>query len=99
MIYQFTRGEFKYHLKINYFNRAMANFPKDQTEQELLVLPKLAFFLATQDQFSADIRKALSSMNSAYEEVFQDMLNMCVDYIDSGHFITAKTKHTYLRVS
>lgn len=75
----------------------MSFFPKEQSELEMMVLPKLALFLATQDQFILEIRKALSTINSTYEEIIQDMLNLCADYLETSLHMTPAAKHSMLR--
>jgi cytoplasmic FMR1 interacting protein len=45
--------------------RASSFFPREQTEQEQMELPTLAYFIATQDQLAMDIKKALSTINSS----------------------------------
>ncbi|KAL5032354.1 hypothetical protein BDV3_000939 [Batrachochytrium dendrobatidis] len=82
---------------LSMYKRAISNFPKEQSESELMLLPKLAFFVAQQDQFATDVKKALATMSNTYEDIFHDMINICVDHVDSQHYLTPLTKHVYLR--
>eukprot|EP00842_Homolaphlyctis_polyrhiza_P002559 jgi/Hompol1/3303/HPOL_006459-RA len=84
---------------LSMYKRAISNFPKEQAESELMLLPKLAFFIAQQDQFALDVKKAISTMSNTYEDVLQDMINLCIDYIEKEQYLTPSTKHGYLRVS
>nr|KAJ3422345.1 Cytoplasmic FMR1-interacting protein 2 [Polyrhizophydium stewartii] len=82
---------------LSMYKRAMSNFPKEQTESEIMLLPKLAFFVAQQDQFAIDVKKAIAAMSNTYEDILHDMINLCVDYIDSDHYLTPATRYCYLR--
>ncbi|KAJ1343340.1 hypothetical protein BSLG_002366 [Batrachochytrium salamandrivorans] len=82
---------------LSMYKRAMSNFPKEQSESELMILPKLVFFVAQQDQFANDIKKALSTMSSTYEDIFHDMINICVDYTETQQYTTPLEKNIYLR--
>ncbi len=82
---------------LSMYKRAGIQFMKEQSEQEQMLLPKLGFFLATQDQFTLDIKKALTTMNSSYEDVLQDMLNLCAEYLETEQYLLPTTKHCYLK--
>ncbi|KAJ3311868.1 Cytoplasmic FMR1-interacting protein 2 [Boothiomyces sp. JEL0838] len=82
---------------LSMYKRAKSVLVKDQSDPEFAILPKLVFFLANKDHFANDLKKALSTMNSFYEEIFLDMINMCADFIEKGHYLTPNTKHMYVR--
>ncbi|KAJ3262628.1 Cytoplasmic FMR1-interacting protein 2 [Boothiomyces macroporosus] len=82
---------------LSMYKRAKSVLVKDQSDPEFAILPKLVFFLANKDHFANDLKKALSTMNSFYEEIFLDMINMCADFIEKGHYLTPNTKHIYVR--
>lgn len=84
---------------LSMYKRAKSVLVKDQSDPEFAILPKLVFFLANKDHFANDLKKALSTMNSFYEEIFLDMINMCADFIEKGHYLTPNTKHMYVRVA
>lgn len=62
------------------------------------MLPSLAFFIATQDQFAMDIKKTLSTINSSAEDIIIDMIQTCADLIERDNDLVPQTKHIYLRV-
>ena len=62
-----------------------------------MILPKLAFFLATQDQFFLDVKKMLATLVTSHEDVLQDMINLCIDRFESGEYLLPSTKFTYLK--
>lgn len=80
------------------YKRAISFFPREVTEEEHSILPKLAFFIATQDQFSIDIKKALSLISSAAEDLIIEILNKCMDLLDTDSDLIPQAKHVYLRV-
>ncbi|KAJ3322394.1 Cytoplasmic FMR1-interacting protein 2 [Boothiomyces sp. JEL0866] len=84
---------------LSMYKRAKSVLVKDQSDPEFAILPKLVFFLANKDHFANDLKKALSTMNSFYEEIFLDMINMCTEYIEKGHYLTPTTKHIYIRAT
>ncbi|KAJ3276472.1 Cytoplasmic FMR1-interacting protein 2 [Terramyces sp. JEL0728] len=84
---------------LSMYKRAKSVLVKDQSDPEFAILPKLVFFLANKDHFAHDLKKALSTMNSFYEEIFLDMINMCTEYLEKGHYLTPSTKHIYIRAT
>lgn len=62
-----------------------------------MALPVLAFFIATQDQFSIDVKKALSLINVAAEDIIIDMMNLCMDKIENYTDYVPGARHLYLR--
>lgn len=71
---------------------------KDTSDPEIHVLPKLGFFLASKNQFSNGLKSQLATINTYYEDLFCDMINLCCDYIETDHFLQPNDKHIYIRV-
>jgi cytoplasmic FMR1 interacting protein len=82
---------------LSMYKRSKSMITKDPSDPEMMLLPKLSFFLASKDQFANDIKKALSTMSNTYEEILIEMLNTCADHLEKGVYILPQLKHIYLR--
>jgi cytoplasmic FMR1 interacting protein len=82
---------------LSMYKRSKSMITKDPSDPEMMLLPKLSFFLASKDQFANDIKKALSTMSNTYEEILIDMLNTCADHLEKSLYILPQLKHIYLR--
>ncbi|KAI8914667.1 cytoplasmic fragile-X interacting family-domain-containing protein [Gorgonomyces haynaldii] len=82
---------------LSMYKRAISFFPKEQSEQEQMQLPTLAFFIATQDQFAMDVKKAFATLNNVAEDVVMDMMNTLMDSIEQHNHLNPDERHQYLR--
>ncbi|KAI9208741.1 cytoplasmic fragile-X interacting family-domain-containing protein [Polychytrium aggregatum] len=57
---------------------------------------KLYLFLGNQDQFSIELKKGLQAV-TGYEDLIQEMIGTCADYIESEQYLLPDTKHSYLK--
>lgn len=82
---------------LSMYKRSKSMLAKDFSDPEIQVLPKLGFFLASKDQFTAGLKAQIATLNNYYEDIFCDMINLCADKIEANVYLQPMAKHIYLR--
>jgi hypothetical protein len=68
-------------------------------EKEQSLMPTLAFFIATQDQLCANLKKEITSFNSMAEDIMIEVIMKCVELVEKDDGIDPHLKHVYIRVN
>ncbi|KAI8901764.1 cytoplasmic fragile-X interacting family-domain-containing protein [Globomyces pollinis-pini] len=82
---------------LSMYKRAKSMLVKDHLDAEFNSLPKLAMFLANKDFCVNEVKRSLSTISNLYEDIFIDLMNLCAEYLEKGHYIFPNSKHTLLR--